>query len=92
MTIYIALNILIMYIDDVMKNREQTTTILSAIAYLISRQGLSPAEIQGNCHQDSNRARAIMKTVIYALLEIITALAIIGIFAVVYVMMASSPT
>jgi len=46
MTIYIALNILIMYIDDVMKNREQTTTILSAIAYLISRQGLSPAEIR----------------------------------------------
>jgi hypothetical protein len=33
-----------------------------------------------------------MKPVIYALLEIITALAIIGIFAVVYVMMASSPT
>jgi len=33
-----------------------------------------------------------MKTVIYALLEVITALAIIGIFAVVYVMMASSPT
>jgi len=33
-----------------------------------------------------------MKTVIYAILEIITALAIIGIFAVVYVMMASSPT
>jgi len=33
-----------------------------------------------------------MKSVIYTLLEIITALAIIGIFAVVYVMMASSPT
>jgi len=33
-----------------------------------------------------------MKTVIYALLEIITALAIIGIFATAYVLMASSPT
>jgi prepilin-type N-terminal cleavage/methylation domain-containing protein len=33
-----------------------------------------------------------MKTVIYALLEIITAIAIIGIFATAYVLMASSPT
>jgi len=46
MTIYIALNILIMYLDVVMKNKQQTTTILTAIAYLIDRQGLSPAEIQ----------------------------------------------
>jgi hypothetical protein len=29
-----------------MKNKQQTTTILTAIAYLIDRQGLSPAEIQ----------------------------------------------
>ena len=46
MTIYIALNILIMYLDVVMKNKQQATTILSALAYLISRQGLSPAEIK----------------------------------------------
>jgi hypothetical protein len=46
MSIYVALNILIMYLDGVMKNKQQTTTILIAIAYLISRQGLSPAEIQ----------------------------------------------
>ena len=34
------------YIVFVMKNKQQTTTILTAIAYLIDRQGLSPAEIQ----------------------------------------------
>ena len=33
-----------------------------------------------------------MKPVIYALLEIITALAIIGIFAVAYILIASSAT
>ena len=38
--------IFIFYIVFVMKNKQQTTTILSAIAYLIDRQGLSPAEIQ----------------------------------------------
>jgi len=46
MSIYVALNILIMYLDDVMKNKQQATSILTALAYLISRQGLSPAEIQ----------------------------------------------
>jgi len=30
----------------VMKNKQQTTTILTALAYLIDRQGLSPAEIK----------------------------------------------
>ena len=35
-----------LYCGDVMKNKQQTTTILTAIAYLIDRQGLSPAEIQ----------------------------------------------
>jgi len=29
-----------------MKNKQQTTTILTALAYLIDRQGLSPAEIK----------------------------------------------
>ena len=38
--------IFIFYIVFVMKNKQQTTTILTAIAYLIDRQGLSPAEIQ----------------------------------------------
>jgi len=46
MTICVALNILIMYLDVVMKNKQQTTTILTALAYLIDRQGLSPAEIK----------------------------------------------
>ena len=35
-----------LYCGDVMKNKQQTTTILTALAYLIDRQGLSPAEIQ----------------------------------------------
>ena len=35
-----------LYLDVVMKNKQQTTTILTALAYLIDRQGLSPAEIQ----------------------------------------------
>ena len=46
MTICVALNILIMYLGGVMKNKQQATTILTALAYLIDRQGLSPAEIK----------------------------------------------
>ena len=35
-----------MYLGGVMKNKQQATTILTALAYLIDRQGLSPAEIK----------------------------------------------
>ena len=46
MTIYVALNILIMYLGDVMKTKHRTTSILAALAYLIKKQGLKPEQIQ----------------------------------------------
>jgi len=46
MKIYVALNILIMYLGDVMKNKHQRTTILAALAYLLDRQNLSQDQLR----------------------------------------------
>ena len=34
------------YQDSIMKNKHQATSVLSALAYLIDRQGLTPDEIK----------------------------------------------
>jgi hypothetical protein len=46
MTIYVALNILIMYLGDVMKHKHRTASILAAIEYLIRKQQLKSEEVQ----------------------------------------------
>ena len=45
-TIYVALNILIMYLVVVMKHKHRTASILAAIEYLIRKQKLKPEEVQ----------------------------------------------
>ena len=46
MKIYVALNILIMYLVVVMKHKRRTASILAAIEYLIRKQKLKPEEVQ----------------------------------------------
>ena len=46
MKIYVALNILIMYLVVVMKHKHRTASILAAIEYLIRKQQLKPEEVQ----------------------------------------------